>query len=272
MAAGTPSNFGPINLPGGSELYLLNQNDTSLSTGNGDFVVAAFGTGDTLTVGNGNSTIFAMRGNATITVGSGSETVLAGTQSTVTVGSNPGGTEQSLVSVGGNSSATVGDGKNIVFAGGQGDTVTTGTGTDVVYDLGAGKHTINFGNGNNWAYLHDCNNVVNDGSGTDVAWLGGDDNTAVMNAAGGTDFLFTFCNQDTLDLSKILAGVTVTPTVASLSSYVTLTETQDVQFPGLMDSLLTITGPKGTANVTLLDYNAGGLQNMLNHNIFVLPK
>jgi hypothetical protein len=265
--------IGPITLPGGEVLYMSTADDQTVIAGNGDFLVADFGQGGTITVGNGDSDLFATKGDETITTGSGNFVVLTGVNSTVDVGSNDGlNGDQSVVATNQGSNVTVGNGTNIVFMNGTTEQVTTGAGTDVVYALGAGSNTVTFGAGRNWTFLRGYNNVVNDGGGTDTDWMGAGSGKVVTNAAGGTDFLYNFNSSDQIDLTQILAGLNVSLTMAGLSAYVTVTTAPDATYPTLDDTMVTIKGASGTANVSLMDYNGHGLQAMLNANEFALAK
>ena len=178
------------------------------------------------------------------------------------------------MSAGKGSTVHVGDGKNVVFINGTTENITTGNGSDSIFALGSGSNNIALGTGHNWAFLHDSNNVVSDGAGTDSVWFGGvtpGANTVVPNAAGGTTFVYGFNNSDQISLAKILAGVSVSLTATALAPYITVSTTPEALFPTLSDTLVMIKGAGGTANVQLMNYNAGGLQGLLNHNVIGLP-
>lgn len=262
----------PVTLPNGTVLYLTNQDASTINAGDGNFFVADFGKTATITVGNGNSVVMTSKDGATITAGNGNQVVAAtGNANKITVGSNTSG--YSIVEVGEDSTVRVGNGTQYVVFTGDTNNVVEGNGTDVIYALGSCAHntTISEGNGTNWAFLKGQNNVVTDGTGTDVNWLGGDHSSETINAAGGTDYIYQFCNQDTLDLSKILAGLGAQATAVSLSKFIAITEVADAANPGLMDTMLAIKGSGGTAMVALMDYDSGGLTAMLTHKVIGLP-
>lgn len=263
--------IGPMTLADGQTLYMTAQDDQTITAGDGNYLVADFGQGGTISVGNGNSELFATKGGDTITAGNGDTTVLAGVNSKVTIGSNTGGSNQSVVLADKGSSITVGDGTNIVFLKGTTETLATGNGEDVVFALGTGSNTVSFGSGMNWAFLHDYNNVVNDGAGTDTVWLGAGGSKIVPNAAGGTEFVYNFNASDHIDLGKILAGLNLSLTASSLSPYVSVSQTADALYPTLKDTLVSIKETGGTANVWLMDTNAGSLQTLLDNNQLGLP-
>ncbi len=153
------------------------------------------------------------------------------------------------------------------------NTITTGTGTDVIYCLNGpsvGLNTVSLGNGNNWVFLSGAGNTVFDGSGTDNLWAGTGNDYFQMNAAGGTDIINNFTSTDKLDLSQMLGGLGLSASQSSLSPYVSVATHSDAQNSHNVDTVLTVAGTGGTAHVTLTDYNAGGLTGLLANNNMVV--
>jgi hypothetical protein len=64
---------------------------------------------------------------------------------------------------------------------------------------------------------------------------------------------FSLSNGDVLDLTQILAGVSLTTDLSNLGGFVALTAQADAYHAGSTDTALSIHGTGGTASVTLLN-------------------
>jgi hypothetical protein len=123
-----------INITGGGEadyIYINPAIDipSSISSGDGNDVIRAGASNNTIIVGNGNDMIYGRGGNDVILAGNGNDTIRTGTgKNTVTVGNG----NDSIVSGGGADKITAGSGNDTFLAGTSHDTITTGTGHDVM--------------------------------------------------------------------------------------------------------------------------------------------
>lgn len=293
----------PLTLPSGNNVLIDNEPNAVIVGGAGNNQITEFGTKVSITLGNGNDIINDMAGGATIVVGTGNQQInLGGTGNSITVGSTNGGTHDVTVINTGTGLATVvaGDGTMTINAGGANNTITVGSGNDTI-NLGgpmrpppppggdqmgglqapmgfsgttagtiqvtADKLTL--GNGTNAVFIGGSGNTIYDGSGTDKI-VGADtgNNTFVLNANGGTQTIagFSLTNGDTIDLSSLLAGYTVT--AANLGTYITLSTATDTHNAAWTDTVLTIRG-SSTDTLTLL--NTGTLTLSGLTNSLILP-
>jgi len=178
-----------------------------------------------------------------------------------------------LVYTGDRATVIAGDGDNTIISKGGLNTITTGTGNDVIYCLcgpNMGLNTVFLGNGHNWVFLSGSGNTVFDGTGTDEIWAGTGNDYFQLNAGGGSDLISNFTVTDKLDLSQVLAGLGLSATQQDLAPHVTVaTQTTGGACP-TTNTLITVLGPGAAATVTLEHYNAGGLAGLLANNNLVV--
>ena len=232
----------PIALPAANALLLDNETNAVIAGGNFNDRIYEQGTGATITLGNGNDEVFDTGGTATITLGNGNDRVVVGGNGNIIV---------------------VGNGNDRIEAAGSGNRITVGNGNDVVaigVKLCQGNvipvtaDTINLGAGNAKLLLGGSGNTVNVGTGTaEIYAPGASNNVFALNAAGGTLEVhgFRLTNGDVLDLTHILAGVSLAHDLSNLGNFIALTSAPDVDNPRCIDTTLTITGSAGVAVVTL---------------------
>ena len=267
----------------------------------GDQTITLLGTGDVVSLTSQapsqatNNVVLGSRGSSTITLAAGYQTVVAfGSGNTIAVG-NAGTVAGLLGSLSyvdagdANNAVTAGSGTNVIKVGGYHDTITTAGGLNLIFatDLGttapggtfgpAGFTTLTLGVGNNFAYLHGASNSIVDGSGVDAVWGGtGGGDSFTLSAGGGALFIENFGAGDTLDLTKILAGVPLAADLSNIGNYVSVVAngTDDMVF-GVADggskTVLQIAGPNGTEFVNLENVGSIGVAALLSSGAFVLP-
>jgi Ca2+-binding RTX toxin-like protein len=193
-----------------------------------------------------------------------------GASSTVYAGDG----ENTIMVTGDSSTVFDGNGDNTIVVTGDSSTVFDGNGNDEIFMLAGtttGSNTAFLGNGTNLVVLTGQDTVL-EGTGTDTIWGGSGADTFVSAAGGGSSTIYGFNASDQLDLSFILAGLTLTPTDAGLAGIVSVSEQADYRYGSSgEDTLLKVVGTGGTANIALIGYNAGGLSGLLAHNNLVLP-
>jgi beta-glucanase (GH16 family) len=174
--------------PNGSMVSAITMNGSGLTQTEtaGSYVVTGTASNSTLTLGAGNQTVTLTGGGDTVTTGAGNSTItLSGTGNTVTAGS-------------GWNTIVAGSGNDVVHAAG-GHEVISATGTGNVFDGGSGISFLNA-----------------DGSAG---------NTFFTNAAGSSLMTtisgFNTTAQDTIDLSRTLAGTSILSDLSNVSSYIT---------------------------------------------------
>ena len=280
----------PIALGDGNHVLVDNEANAVITAGTGDNRITEFGTGASITLGNGDNSVTDLAGGAIVTTGTGDAFInLGGTGDTITVGPTNGGSHDVTVINAGNGTATVsaGNGNMAINAGGADNTITAGNGIDTINlgrlipgprfgpgcgDMdGSGTGTssatipvtadkVTLGNGTNAVFLGGGGNTIYDGSGTDtINGAAGGNDTFVLNAAGGTATIagFSLSNGDVLNLTSILAGVSLAADLSNLGSFVAVATETDAKHKSWTDTVLTIKGSGGTATVTLL--NTGSL-------------
>lgn len=278
----------PIALGDGNHKLIDNESNAVITGGNGDNRITELGAGATITLGNGGLTVTDLGGTATVTTGTGDQRIiLGGAGNTVTVGATHGGANDvTFIQAGiGNATVMAGDGNMVIAAGGANNAITAGNGNDVFllggneFGHGEGRFHqggtipatsdhLNLGNGSNWVFLSGSGNTIADGTGNDTIFgaQGGND-TFVLNAAGGTLTVggFNLTNGDSIDLSKILAGLPVDQT--TIANYVSLTTQADSRRPSQTDTTLTVTGSGGTDTITLLNTGTITLAGLSAHSV-----
>lgn len=283
----------PIALGDGNHTLVDNETNAVITAGNGNNMIMERGTGASITLGNGNNIVTDHAGTATVTTGTGDSIIdLGGSGNTITVGDTAGGTsDRTFIHAGdGNATVTAGNGNMVIEVGGANNTITAGNGNDVIAlghqcrDMdgpGAAKgtppvsnDTLYLGNGTNMLFLSGSGNTIHDGTGTDtiVGARAGHD-TFVLNAAGGTQTIsgFSLTNNDALDLTSILKGVSLASDLSNLGTYVSAASIADATHSAWTDTVVTITGTGGTDTVTLLNTGSVTLAGLLSANSLILP-
>ena len=287
----------PINMGNGNHVLRDNETNALITGGNGNNRITERGIRASITLGDGNNTITDLAGGAVIKTGKGNATInLGGTANTITTGSTNGGRHDTTFINTGAGSATVmaGDGNMVINAGGAHNIITTGTGNNklILGKPGRGNpferpegvvagttipvtsDTVHLGNGNNLLFLAGSGNTIYDGSGTDtIRGAGTGNNTFVLNAAGGTEIIsgFNLTNGDALDLRTILTGVTGAAIKADPAAFLTVTSKTDAHNSAWTDTVLTVKGAGGTANVTLINSGALTLPALMAGKSLTLP-
>lgn len=279
-----------VTMGGGDGNHVLLDNETNavITAGNGNNRITEIGTGATIAAGNGNNDITDLTGGAIVTTGTGDAFInLGGVGNTITVGPTSGGTHDVTFINAGSGTATVnaGNGNMVIDAAGAGNTITAGDAIDEInlgrmlpgFGEGCGEFDgrgvgtssatipvtadkVTLGNGTNAVFLGGSGNTIYDGSGTDtISGAAGGNDTFVINAAGGTETVsgFSLTNGDVLNLTSILAGVSLAHDLSNLGSFVALATQTDARHSSWTDTVLTIKGGGGSATVTLL--NTGSL-------------
>lgn len=232
----------PIVLPAANALLLDNETNAVITGGNFNDRIYEQGSGATITLGNGNDEVHDSGGTATVTLGNGND----------------------RVDVGGNGNiVTVGNGNDRIAAAGSGNSISVGNGDDVIAigvklcqgnTIPVTADTINLGAGSAKLLLGGSGNTVNLGTGTaEIYAPGANNNVFALNAGGGALEVhgFRLTNGDVLDLSHILAGVSLAHDLSNLGSFIALTSAPDPTNARCIDTTLTITGSAGIAVVTL---------------------
>lgn len=283
----------PIALGDGNHVLADHETNAVITAGNGNNVIVERGTGASITLGNGNNIVMDRAGSATVTTGTGDSIVnLGGTHNTIVVGdTNGGANDTTYIHAGaGNETVTAGNGNMVIAAGGANNAITVGNGNDVIVlghpcrdmdDPGgatgtppASNDTVHLGNGTNMLFLSGGGNTIYDGTGTDTivgAHAGHD--TFVLNAAGGTESIkgFSLTNNDALDLTSILKGVSLAADLSNLGGFVAVASIADPKHSAWTDTVVTVTGAGGTDTVTLLNTGSVTLAGLLSANSLILP-
>lgn len=151
------------------QIYVLPTADQPniINSGDGDDMIYASRSHDTITVGDGNNTIYAYGGNDTIVTGTGDNTV------------------------------DLGEGNNTITSLGGADVVTAGDGTNIV-NLGDGLNQYTAGNGSNTVTTGLNDDLITVGSGTAVISAGAGNNT--INTNGGAVTITSDGGNDTINI------------------------------------------------------------------------
>jgi len=282
----------PIVLGNGNHHLVDNETNAVITGGDGNNIIAEAGTGASITLGNGNNAITDKGGTATIVTGNGDQAIdLGGTGNSVTIGNTAGGKwDVTAIDVGAGSGTVVaGNGNMAISAGGANNTITVGKGNDVITlnpaplplpwgttsaVIPVTSDIVNLGSGANLVFIGGSGNTINAGGGTDTIAEGpGINNTVVLGATGGSEIIAAFSptKGDTLDLTKVLAGVTLTPDLSNLGSYVSIASKSLGHHGNVTDTVLTITGSGGSDTVTLLNAGTVTLASLISGNSLILP-
>jgi len=279
----------PITLTLANSRLVDNEANAVITGADLRFSVTEIGAGATITLGNGNDSVSVSGGTAAVTLGNGNDEIsLVGNTNTLVAGN---GRDEVTVNGTGNS-VTLGNGNNEVALSstGTGNSVTLGNGNNEV-TIGAGNDggcehhasatpttvpvttdTLTLGSGNNHVFLRSSGNTVNEGTGVTTIDASSGINNRFVLAAGGTSTItgFTLTNGDTLDLTKVLADVSLAHDLSNLSSYVSLTSVVDAKHSAWTDTVLTITNGTASSTVTLLNTGTITLANLQTASL-VLP-
>ena len=258
----------------------LVQNNAVLTYGAGNYDISVKGTGESITLGAGNSEVSGPTGSSTVTIGDGrQEVLLTGAGNIVTVGNNTTTGTTEIFAGAGLDHVTAGNGSVYIVGSGNSDVVTVGSGNDTIVETArnglasVGLNSVTLGLGNDKVFLGGNGNTVVLGAGIDTVYGGAGGDSFVVNAAGGTDTIgnFTLTNGDALNLTQILAGVSLAHDLSNLGSFVALTSVADASVSSGFDTSLTITGASSTAHVTLLNTGSVTLTSLVASNSLVLP-
>jgi Ca2+-binding RTX toxin-like protein len=209
-----------------------------------------------------NYTVSGSQGGAHITLpGLGSNHVTAGGwNNTITVGNGT-----NVVDAGaGNEIVVAGNGTNTLKADGWNNSFTTGSGHNTIV-AGQGNETVSLGGGTDTVTLAGWNNLVSANGGLTLV-AGGASNTYQVTGVGTGGGLqvadFGTSNNDVLDLSKLLGGVSQ----ASLGGF--------LQVQGSGDSTIVsvdVAGGGHFSQVAMLGHaGAASLSDLLSHNAIKL--
>jgi hypothetical protein len=123
--------------------------------------------------------------------------------------------------------------------------------------------TATVGN-NDTVTLNGTNNWVSMGDGGS-AFISGPDETIAIDAAGGRQTIsgFSLDQSDRLDLTQILAGVSLTHDLSNLGDFVSVSRVA-------ADTILTITGMSESDTVTLHGLGSLSLVQLMAHNMLVM--
>ena len=185
---------------GGDDLFYAGDNDDSAYGGDGNDIIYGGLGNDTLGTGAGEDTLFGGQGNDVLTNSTGDDILYGGTG------------DDSLVASLGNDTLYGGADNDQLYGGEDNDVLYGGTGQDTLYG-GAGADT-QYGGDDQDIF------VIQDGFGADVIYGG----------EGGIDL-------DTLDLSALGAGVSVTYTNDERGTFTDGTDT--ASFYGIENVVLT---------------------------------
>jgi beta-glucanase (GH16 family)/Ca2+-binding RTX toxin-like protein len=213
-----------------------------ISGGDGNDTVNVSGTNNVLNIGDGNQNISFKGNNNTVTTGVGASTInLIGGYESITIGATPAGTTsitaagfgEQITSTGtgnvnfsgstGNSTVILGDGNDRVTMGGSGNSVTVGVGTSTI-NVGTGQGTVHAGGGADTISASGWNNLLDAGPGMNFLHGGNGNDTFVLNGANqGLDTItgFALTNHDKLDLSRTLASVAASVSLANVGMFIT---------------------------------------------------
>lgn len=190
----------------------------TVGTGNNDITVT--GTSNVINATGGNNTIHAGAGGETIKVGNGANVIVASGSSNVIVAGNGG---DNITAGDNQNTVTVGNGTNTVLATGYNNKITVGDGHNTI-TAGAGGDIVALGAGSDTVTLAGWSNLLIGGMGHATV-SGGSSNVfqiAGVGTTGGLDVMdFATTHNDVLDLSKLLAGITLMP--GTIANYVNVT-------------------------------------------------
>ncbi len=191
-----------------------------VTVGSGDNDITTAGYTNVITAGDGDNIIHAGSGGDTVTVGQGNNVIVASGWLDVIKAGNG---DNDITSGDGAASVTVGHGTNTIVAGGYNNHIVVGDGHNTI-TAGDGGETVDLGAGSDTVTLAGWSNLLIGGLGHATV-LGGTSNVFQIEGVGTTGGLdvmdFGPGSNDVLDLSKLLAGITLTP--SNVASYVNVT-------------------------------------------------
>ena len=215
------SGYGNVITAGSGNNHILG-GDTyqKVTVGGGTNDITVTGFSNTINAADGNNMIHAGSGGAIVHVGNGTNTIMATGSSNVIIAGNGG----AVITAGDNQNVvTVGNGTNTVSASGYNNKITVGCGHSTI-TAGAGGETVYLGAGDDTVALAGWSNLLVGGTGHATV-SGGTGNVFQIEGVGtigGLDVAdFGAATNDVLDLSKLLANITLTP--ANIASYVNVT-------------------------------------------------
>ena len=209
----------------------------------------AEGLNDSIDGGSEADTIYGQFGDDIINGGAGDDFILGGTGSdTIT-----GGDGSDYIDGGdGNDSLISGDGTDTVFGGAGNDTIRNGAGDDSLVG-GTGDDLIIASAGNDTLEGGDGNDTLDGGIDNDSMSGGADSDTFIINNGWGQDTIFggetvtTGVDFDTIDLSAVTIGVTVTYSAAEAG---TITDgTNTITFSEIEQIILTDQADRFTGGI-----------------------
>jgi fimbrial isopeptide formation D2 family protein/uncharacterized repeat protein (TIGR01451 family) len=217
----TASGYGNVIKAGSGNNHIVGgETFQKVTVGSGNNDITVTGYTNVITAGDGTNTIHAGAGGETVTVGQGHNVIVASGSGNVIKAGNGG---DDITAGDNENTVTVGNGTNTVTASGYNNKITVGDGHNTI-TAGAGGETVDLGAGSDTVTLAGWSNLLIGGLGHATV-SGGSNNVFQIEGVGTTGGLdimdFGTTHNDVLDLSKLLAGITLTP--GNIASHVNVT-------------------------------------------------